>query len=68
MINKQVAGYLWNLLKESGTGKDFVRHLLINTIDMTSLHEAPKGEYDFEMGILSTPVEAEKKQVSKSMK
>ena len=58
MINNQVAGYLWNVLKEAGTSKDFVRRLLINTIDMTLVHEAPKCEYDFETGILTTPGEA----------
>ena len=54
MINKQVAGYLWNVLKEAGASKDFVRRLLINTIDMTLVHEAPKCEYEFETGILTT--------------
>ena len=59
MINKQVAGYLWNVLKEAGASEDFVRRLLINTIDMTLLYEAPKFKYDFETGILTTPVKAE---------
>ena len=65
MINKQVAGYLWNVLKEAGASEDFVRCLLINTIDMTLVHEAPKCKYDFEMGILTTPGEAEEKTSEK---
>ena len=68
MINKQVAGYLWNVLKEAGASEDFVRRLLINTIDITLVHEAPKCKYDFETGILTTPGVAEEQQVSKSMK
>ena len=68
MINKHVAGYLWNVLKEAGVSKDFIRQLLINTINMILVHEAPKCEYDFETGILTTPDEAEEKKVSKSMK
>ena len=60
MINKQVAGYLWNVLKEAGASEDFVLLLLINTIDMTLIHEAPKCEYYFETDILTTPGEAEK--------
>ena len=59
MINKPMAGYLWNVLKEAGASKNFVRHLLINTIDMTLVHEGPKCEYDFETSILTTPGEAE---------
>ena len=47
MINEQVAGYLWNMLKEAGGREEFIRLLLINTIDMTLVHEAPKCEYDF---------------------
>ena len=35
---------------------------------MTLVHEAPKCEYYFETGIITTPGEAEEKQVSKSMK
>ena len=61
MINKQAVGYLWNVLKEAGASEDFVRRLLINTIDMTLVHEAPKCEYDFETGILTTPGKAEEK-------
>ena len=68
MINKQVAGYLWNALKEASASEDFVRRLLINTIDMTLLHEAPKCDYDFETVSLTTPGEAVEKQVRKSMK
>ena len=62
IINKQVAGYLWNVLKEAGASEDFLRRLLINTIDMTLVHEAPKLEYDFETGILTTPGKAEEKK------
>ena len=62
MINKQVAGYLWNVLKEAGASEEFVCRLLINTIDMTLVHEAPKCEYDFETVILTTPGETEEKK------
>ena len=55
MINKQVAGYLWNMIKEAGASEDFVCHLFINTINMILVHEAPKCEYDFQTGILPTP-------------
>ena len=48
MINKQVAGYLWNAPKEAGAIEDFVRRLLINTKDITLVNEAPKCEYGFE--------------------
>ena len=61
MINKQAVGYLWNVLKEAGASEDFVRRLLINTIDMTLVHEALKCEYDFETGSLTTPGKAEEK-------
>ena len=68
MISKQVAGYLWNVLKEVGVSEDFVCCLLTDTIDMTLEHEAPKYEYDFETVILTTPGKTEGKKVSKSMK
>ena len=68
IINKQVAGYLWNVLTKHGASEEFILCLLINTIDMTLVHEAPKCKYDFETGILTTPGKAEEKQVSKLMK
>ena len=54
--------------EEAGASEDFVHRLLINSINMTLVHEAQKCKYDFETGILTTPGEAEAKQVSKSMK
>ena len=68
MISTNTLSPLWNVLKEAGASEDFVSRLLINTIDMTLVHEAPKCEYEFETVILTTPGEAEEKQVSKSMK
>ena len=65
IIKNQVAVYLWNVLKGAGSSKDFVFRLLINTINMRLVHEAPKYEYYFETGILTTPGEAEETQVSK---
>ena len=68
MINKQVEGYLWNVLKEASSSEDFIHRLLINTIYMTLVHEAPKCKYDFETGILTTPGESEEQKGSKSTK
>ena len=56
------------MLKEAGASKDFVRRLLINTIDMRLVHDTPKCKYDFDTGSRTTPGEAEEKQVRKSMK
>ena len=59
MINKQVAGYLCKVLNEASASEDIVRRLLVNTIYMTLVHEAPKFKYEFETGILTTSGEAE---------